>query len=135
MQEGQPCLYRKISLIYNKMPLFFFSHGDFYTSFLDPNIMQIMPSYIRRKGHNKFSPFCAEMLILNHCSIYLSLLRAKTTDYLQWRNCLCRHIRTLVYARNFRSFAKMTLQSVLNNVVNARWFSEPLIYLKHFLQL
>lgn len=30
--------------------------------------------------------------------------------------------------------AEMPLQSVLNSVVNARWFSEPLIYLKHFLQ-
>lgn len=86
-------------------------------------------------GHNEFLAFVEGMLILIPCSKYLSLFGAKNTYCLQWRNCLCRHIRALVYAGNFRSITKMTLQSVLNNVVSARWFSEPLIYLKPFLQL
>lgn len=33
---------------------------------------------------------------------------------------------------NLEALPKMTLQSGLNNVINAKWFSEPLIYLKHF---
>lgn len=84
------------------------------------------------EGHNEFLPFVEEILILIPCSRYLSLLRAKNTYCLQWRNCSCRHIRAPVYAGNFRSITKMTLQSVLNNVVNARWFSESLIYLNIF---
>lgn len=94
-----------------------------------------MQVYIKGKGQNEFLPFVEEFLVLIPCSRHLSLLRAKDTYCLQWRNCLWRHIRVLVYARNFRSFTEMILQSVLNSVVNARWFSEPLIYLKHFLQL